>query len=145
MHAVLYHRTTNACPGPYLSSWISNATLDHTRNVSDSRAVVRYADYLYMTHSFQVIYACKCAQMTYRKETVKCFGVINHNHILRQAVTQIIDISYSRAVIQYVERPYTTCSCRVMSVSMYKYCIVRQLWCVFGPITRQLYLTYNSN
>ena len=54
MYTVLYQRMTNACLGPqYLSRQIPHATLNHTRNVSDSRAVVQYAERSYTTCSFQ--------------------------------------------------------------------------------------------
>ena len=41
-----------------LSSRISHVTLNYTRNVSDSRAVVQYAERPYMTYSFHV--TCMC-------------------------------------------------------------------------------------
>ena len=40
MHTSFYQRMTNACLWPQLSSWISLATVNHTRNVPDSRAVI---------------------------------------------------------------------------------------------------------
>ena len=53
-HTMLYQRTTDACLGPQLSSQIFHATLNHTRNVSDSGAVVRYTERPYMTCSFKL-------------------------------------------------------------------------------------------
>ena len=55
-----------------------HGTLNHTRNVSNGKAVVRYAERLLMTCSFQVIYVqCNYAQMVYRKDTV--MRVWSHN------------------------------------------------------------------
>ena len=79
MHTMLYQRTTDAC-------WISHATLNYSRNVSDSRAVVPYA-----------------------------------------------------------ERPYITCSFQAMHVSTHKWLIRKTLHCIFGAITRQSYFTSSSN
>ena len=42
------------------------------------------------------------------------------NHILCTAQTRKLDMSGSRAVVQFVEHPYTTCSFRDMSVSRHK-------------------------
>ena len=48
------------------------------------------------------------------KRLQRVFGAITRQLYLTYSLTQITDISNSRAVVCYVERPYTTCSFRVM-------------------------------
>ena len=55
--------------------------------------------------------------MAYQKETAMRVWLIRISH---SALTQKIDISDSKAVIRYVERPYPTSSFRVTSVSAHK-------------------------
>ena len=95
----------------------------HTRNVSDSRAVFWYAEHPYNACSFKLCVYIQCISMhklIIGKRLSCAFGAITHYHVSHPALTQAIDSSNSRAVIQYVERPYTTCSFWVMSVSMHK-------------------------
>ena len=83
MHMMLYQRMINACLEVYLSSWISHATLNHSKDAFDSRAVVKMSLY---------------------------------------------DLYF-----------------QVMCVSTHKWLIRKRLWCMFGAITHQLYLTSGSN
>ena len=53
------------------------------------------------------------------------------NRISHPTLTQKIDISDSRAVIQYVERPYTTCSFKLgvnTHKMLYQKVIVMHIW-----------------
>ena len=63
--ACLDQTTTNTCLGPQLFSQISSAILNHTKNVSDNIAVVRYALKFSSYVSKYTVYA----KMAYRKET----------------------------------------------------------------------------
>ena len=67
-HTILYQRTTNAClsGAPQFSSWSSLATLNHTRNVLDSRAVVQYAEHPYIICSFQVMHVVRTNDLSER-------------------------------------------------------------------------------
>ena len=49
MHTMLYQGTTDVCLGPKLFIRISGATLNHTKNVFDNRAVVHYAESPHIT------------------------------------------------------------------------------------------------
>ena len=72
-------------------------------------------------------------------------GVPRHSYLVFSSNTKKIDISDSKAVIQYVECQHMTCSFRVTIVSTHKILYQKQLCSVFGLISRQLYLAYRSN
>ena len=55
------------------------------------------------------------------------------------------NVSNSRAVIQYAERPYITCSFQLMHVRRHKWLIRKKLRWVFGTITHQSYFASSSN
>ena len=117
---MLYQETTNMCLGPLFSSWISHATLNHTRNVSNSRAVVRYAECPRTSCSSKVV--CKYAQIrAYWKGTA--MRVWRNNLSIVSCIQnqkQKIDTSNCRAVIWFEERPYATSGFWVMIVSRHK-------------------------
>ena len=93
-----------------LQSDLSCNSINHTKNVSDSRAVVHYAErpYATSTHKWLIRKRLRCV-----------FGTITHESFLACSSTQEIDICDSRAVIQYVEC-LPTYSFQVMSVSTHK-------------------------
>ena len=55
------------------------------------------------------------------------------------------NVSDSRVVVQYAERPYINCSFQVMHVRMHEWPIGMKLRFVFGAIIHQSYLTSSSN
>ena len=77
----LCQRTTDACLGPHLSSRISHATLNHTRNVSNRGAVVQYAECSYTTCRFQVMHGSTRKQLI-RKRLRSLFGAITYQSYL---------------------------------------------------------------
>ena len=78
----------------YWKETVMHFTLNHTRNISDSRAVVRYAEHPYVTHSFQVMRESMHKWVI--GKTLMCF-TLNHTR----------NVSDSRAVIRFAEHPYT--------------------------------------
>ena len=83
-------------------------------NISDSRAVLRYAERPYTTCSFRVMRVSTQYGLSERDCDV-CLEPYLTIRISHPALEQKIEISDSRAVVRYVQRPYTTCSFRVMS------------------------------
>ena len=80
---MLYQRRTDACLGLQLYSQISHATLNHTMNISDSRAGVRYAECPHKT--------CMCVRnLTYKcliGKTLRCiFGVVTYQSYLTSSI-----------------------------------------------------------
>ena len=61
-----------------------------------------------------------CAKMAYQKDCDAHLEAYFAIHILHPPLAQKMDISNSRAVIQYRERQHTTCSFQVTSVSTHK-------------------------
>ena len=77
MHTNLYQRMTDVCLGQQGCSWISLATLNHTRNAFDSIALVWYAEHPYINCSFQVMRVRTNKWLTGKKHWW-VFGAITH-------------------------------------------------------------------
>ena len=92
-----------------------------------------------MTCSFQDKHA-SMYKMVYLKERDcnACLKPYLTNHISHAALTKKMNIFDSRAVILYLECPYTISSFQFMQIG-------KPLQCLFGTVTGHSYLTYMSN
>ena len=129
-YGVLYQRTNDVCLGPWLSSWISGATVNHANNVSNNVAVVTFTYDVKFSSYLSKCTACIRKNCWSGRDCNACLKASLAIPTLHPALTQIIDISNRRAVIGSVERQDTTCSFRVTSVTMHKMYVVSKSSCV---------------
>ena len=147
MHTMLYQRTTDAYRVLQLSSWISHATLTHTRNVSGSRAVVSICRMPIQDCSFQVL-CVSTHKLLIRNRLLCMFG-----DITRQPYLTSSSDTENRHIRQQSShglcRTSITCSFRVLSASTHKMScrqdVAMHVWIHNSSIIYVQYLAYSSN
>ena len=127
-----------------LSSWISHAMPKTTQGMSPSCFICK------MSMHIRLVVFKWCVQVhtncVSNRDCDVCLEPQPNKHILHTALTLIIDISDSRAVVQHVECTCMTCSFELWVQVHTKCCIEKRLPCVFGAITCRPYiLVYSSN
>ena len=127
MHTMLYQTKTNVCLGPQLSNQISQVTLNDTRNVSNSTAVVQYAERPYMTCSFQVMHVrmykwlvgkrlqCMLGAII-RLSYVASSSNINSAHLQEQSShlicrTSVYNLQFSNYKCKYIQKVVSERGC----------------------------------